>query len=473
MVRRLVRDAFVRSREEYSIVFVFLALVWMWGELGTASRSLAMVATLCSVAFLGPMLAFSRLAPKEVLLLPVSRRELWMARWFVALVVAPCCVVVAQCLGVSLVWLGRGGPVDLPGIALTATCAYAYAGALMCLLPASDLLRRMAVVRDTRGLGSTLHIGVVIAFGGGGLWPVLFYDRLPTVWADVYGGFALALFAGVALALAAAAYRPAIRAHVVSLANAPASEHASRPIPMLDDRFTSLPKLAWLEVTRTGAGLAFMLLIVAGGFVALDVLRGAAVDSADSLRDLGLLPFDGGLRGGILALFVGTVTLGIRDVDMAPRQADLLRASLRHWRTLPMSRDSLAGLLMARRLLGWLLLWAMLLAIQFVAFGPPASVRADVLACFAGLDALVFAAGLRWRRRASSFEQMAMVWLLAFAVAVLLREIAAPEGIVLFTVGTLAAGLALLIHRTALVRSETYLPSGGGGHTLSADMAAD
>jgi hypothetical protein len=418
------------------------------------------------------MLAFSRLAPKEVLLMPVSRREIWLARWVAATLMTSLWALAAQSVGVGLVWLGRGGPPDVAGLALTSTCVFAYTGALMSLLPVVDLARQVPLLRRVKGLLLALHVGVIALFGGGVIWPALVYARLPAAWGDVSDGFGIALLVGVALAVAGLRYRPAIRAHAVSLASAPPASHASRWAPVLDDRFTGLPKLLWLDVTRAGAGLAFMFVTIIGISVATDAVMGVTRGVSASLSWLGTLPFDVGLGGGIVALFAGTISMTIRDLDFGLQRTDLLRGSLRHWRTLPLSSSAVAGLLIARRLLGWPILWSMLLVLQLSFVGAPASLRLDLLAFVAGLDALAFASGLRWRMRTSTSDHLAMVFVLSLLIALIGRKTGGPDALVLYATGAVSLGLAALIHRSSLASSATYLPVIAGGRGVSGDIAS-
>ena len=411
MVWRLLCDSWRRSRAEFAVGLVGLAPIWFAAAWAPVAGPVAMAFTLGGAVALGPYLALLRLTAREIQLLPVSRRDLWKARWLAATVAGGGWAMLAAAAGSfgAAAVTGDWRPA-LSAVSLTALAAGLYTGALMGLLPLAGLQGLPRGPVGQRGLRLAWSIVVMLVFAGGPLWPLIFRDRLPMAWNDVSGVW-VALAAGFSLLAGVGwSYSPPLAARAgarTSLRGAPAGQ--SRVLRLFDDRLSGLGKLLWTDWTRTLGVVTGIVAIVGITAAVLTALFEEPATLVVALRELGLLVFDEQVEDAGMAFLLGYIALGLRDLAMVSpsdpatllsrARPDLLPALVRHLRVLPLSGAQAAAVLVARRILGWLNVWMVLLVVHLALFGAPSSWRLGWLMLVIGCDAVFHAVRLRWRTR--------------------------------------------------------------------------
>jgi hypothetical protein len=257
---------------------VALLGAWWLGHLGevqdTAGTQPLRNLSMCAAFWLGPLMALSELGKPVLRLMPVSRRDIWMAGVMLATVIATTCTTIAKLVALSVAALSGGHvSLGLSSIALSSVCDFLYGGAfagLVTFYPLSRLRSRWGLVSIA---GEFL---LAIAWLGGPLWPLLV--PVPAHWPDLVGprGFGLApLWAATAAALTATAFvrTPSIvsRRRRGAFAGATARPVGARPsaTPMPDrvvrkrvrDDLDGIALLAWNTATWAFLGLVFFLVL--------------------------------------------------------------------------------------------------------------------------------------------------------------------------------------------------------------------
>ena len=377
MVRRIAFDFVRRQWRGYATILVILLLAWAGGPPVWRASDATLVAVAMTAAFcLGPVLT-GQFVRREVFLMPVSTRQLWLARWWLATVGAATVVVLPNLL------------VPRASTALTlaaALCALAYNGVYVALLPLLNARPRgsrrvrVAVLRGQAALG--LFTGL-----GGFAWAFLLRPWLPTAPEHLAGpaGFVL----GAALLVTLAGYLHVPGPEVPALMNrrafeAAGREHASTLAMPPRPRLTGVRYLLWRDAAISLVYAGTVMAVLA----ALSVVTETGGPSAHIRRvTLSVMPGPGEplSRLGWLVLLLSCAPAGL-----------LWQNALRHVRALPLSAFQVSALLAAVALSRWLAFW--LLAALLASLDSSVSVvfRPDALLAFVGIGSAVQAAGLRW-----------------------------------------------------------------------------
>lgn len=455
----IVRDYVRRVGRDYVLAIAALAVLWLFFAVGAVSWQLALALSLAAAAALGPTIVFGSMARRELLLLPVSRREFWRARWLLSTLVPLTVVLVAQALGVlaAVPLLGYLPPV-LPDPTLTAACVFLYTGAMMGLAPAQAWWPRAQGALLARIADGVIASAAFILFIGGILWPILLRSYLPAAWADFRGRLALVLLIAAALTILGYRRVPGAVPH-----NLPRAVRVSASVPSLgrfamsNRRLSGVRRVLWLQVVYT---LAFSI-----GVLGISAGIGAVVgmfDQSSSARALALdmagvdwFAGDPKVVGRVFILaFLALETLDT-GLFSVPR-FDYLRSLLRQLRALPIPVSQIVTTLLLRRAIGYISVWLISLGLYVVSTGRPSTFGLSWLAALWGIDALMHAWKVYWRR--SMFESLAGGFALSFLLAVVLRS-ASPASTWLF----LAAGFFLLLAFAVLksaitTRRDIYQP---------------
>jgi hypothetical protein len=448
-VSLIVRDYVRRSKDELTLGGVFIALMWFFVAVESATVSPALGLTLAAAALAGPFLAFGRMAPREVLLLPVSRRQIWLARMCVASAVATLWAAAAQLAGLVAAMPFRDAfAPKLSIVLLTAACVFLYTGAMMGLLPLLALAPRgrSVLARTTIGLLFTV---VTLVFASGIIWPILLRSWLPVEWTNLRGPAGVIVLAAAALTAWSWSFSPPIAPHAAPpvWSRAPAAGRRGTRRTLFDDRLRGVPKLLWLAGARSFANVAALLTMAA-----LAAFMLPAEPFTTVMIEYGLLPFSAAQPAGNAAqlFLLGFFSLEILDTGLTPPKQDLLRALIRHLRTLPLSTIELVGIVVGRRILGWLSVWLCLLIVQAATFGPPDTLRLPVFVALAGIDTLVHAWKIRWRK--TQWEALILAFFVYGALVVSLKGAITLAGPPLVAFGALSLLIAAALLQNALIR---------------------
>jgi hypothetical protein len=178
MTLRIVLDYLRRHWSMYVVAAFPVSVFWIGAaEAVPLSRQLIVAVTLIVAGVIGPAMAAVRFPQREVRLLPVSRRELWLARWLVSVVVPSLWTLVPLVAGCWLATLRlRFGPVGRDTLILAPICVFLYLGVLMAAHGLIDIGREPggrsrpgATWRAYRlGLGAMPAAGLLGAAGARG-----------------------------------------------------------------------------------------------------------------------------------------------------------------------------------------------------------------------------------------------------------------------------------------------------------------
>ena len=383
-ISRLVVDFIRRSLQP--VAAGLIAFLWWQTEGGSPGVRWVLVASMWLVFMIGPVWVFAQLTPLPVRLLPMSRREIWRARWWLAFVV-PVAISAAGKLIAILVVVLRGTPANWPGFALSTAYDAAYCGFFLGLVP---LTRRW------------WWWLTLLLYAGGMFWPIVVASWIPTTWAAlVQSPIGVAMAVALMMGINSYWFSPLPTPHA-------SPRDAAAPAPLtrisrvqVDDPFTGLRKLVWSHWLLTSRNLVLMLagyVVVIGGFAMLD--ERAPADLVTLLRQISLLPFDRdaafpqGLTGVFLLGFLG-VAIGYSS----NLQSDFVQVMARSLRALPIGTRRLLALHLTLPILSWVTWWALLVILQIVVTGRlPVTLHGKAFALLTAIDLVARSVQLRWRR---------------------------------------------------------------------------
>src|SRR6186997_3309003 len=98
MVSRLVIDNLRRTTLMYLWMFPIVLLVWLVESADDASPTMGLTLSLALAYAIGPLAAISTGALREIRLLPVTNRELWLTTCTTSTLVAPLFLLAVQSL---------------------------------------------------------------------------------------------------------------------------------------------------------------------------------------------------------------------------------------------------------------------------------------------------------------------------------------------------------------------------------------
>lgn len=451
-VRALVRPSWT------VIVLLSLSLAILAGLFAADDDNTGGSARLINIAFLVQISLLHQLTPtRETWLAPLSRRQLWLARWLAVVVVpAAATTVIVWPSALAGVWLsGReNSPTAIAGA--IALLAFSYAGCLMALIAASEFLGGAGSSRLAsfcRGLVATTIVPVFVVgfwFRNESFGPVDLLQA-PAIWF---------LLAGAGLAALAAFYSPAPGTYERLFP--PRAEHgflagrAGRASRL--DGLTGITGLVAHEVRFLVATTFSLMAALAVGAMVINRLQGRSPLLPDDA-----LVFAGRLDGGPLLLVEPLLVMLARDGLLAGLSTNHLFSTVRQLRLMPVATSRLMDLLMLRRIVGWTCFWLAMLSIQVLAFGWPERLYLDWLLWAIGIDLLVDAIRFRF-----ALTPMLTFLLAVFVVAGSgwaavgwLADAALPLRLAAVLGGLAAAALARPLYRHALTRGEWLLrPTG-------------
>jgi hypothetical protein len=159
MVLRLVLDIARRGRVMFLIMVPFVALVWTFiAGVGRVDGqpddyelvTLGLTLSMGFAYILGPIISVTMVGRREIRILPLTNRDLWVATWLFATLVIPLAVTVVQCVAVIAVATFTGSSaVSTENLLLASLYCFAYAGALVPIVPAQGYATNNITTRQT------------------------------------------------------------------------------------------------------------------------------------------------------------------------------------------------------------------------------------------------------------------------------------------------------------------------------------
>jgi len=368
-MRLLILDFIRRQKHLYKIGAVFLI---GFSFMGISAESMFQAIVL----MIGAMYLFA-LNSREIHQLPVSRKEIWRARW--ALV----CFPVALSLAIRLALFGIAAAIgrnlggSISWILLSNCFPLIYLGAMFAVtIPITKyMLPRLASLTPIL-LGSAAF-GIAVVAG-----EAFLAERLPKRLEEWGGGTILMLAVGVCLTAMAFFHEPKIAPRLVirlSPASSPRIDGAGPKAAQRSTGLTGLPFLFWVQIRMLlvfgiSCGIAAQLPIVIAGQLEFQ--------SASRLEQVTF--FLGRVPVGAAIFLLTPIFFASLTIFMA---SDLL--GLRHLRSLPLANRSLAAILTLIPMVFWVIFWVFPVAAHWMVFKQlPSTFRLDLLALLIGLTCL-------------------------------------------------------------------------------------
>jgi hypothetical protein len=331
------------------------------------------------------------LRQREIVQLPVSRRDIWVVKWWLAVAVPAMIVTAANVIGIAIARFFHQTFLAGRDVALIAACAVLWSGLTMISWPSQwpglKRLDQLPANSAARKLTARVMIAAVIAWFAAGLGlPFLLAPSIARA-AHSPSAWSYTLAAGLALLILSRYFhtppikeRPsAVRAPRRDVANAPPAAAA----PQADSALTGLRFMYWRDARRSLLLVSIMLAGVVGYWWLFESGHravGADITTqtlAGFLRAYWLLPFAGrGSEPPIVPIMLIVFTLS---------SGDDIQREIRRLRTLPLSSWTLSQALCLRALMPAMVLWAggILLHI-LVLHALPASLRLGAMALLLG-----------------------------------------------------------------------------------------
>ena len=423
-----------------------IALMWVMAAHGVDRDSIGLTATLAFAYAFGPIGMTATMTPRELRTLPVTNRDLWVATWVAATMAVPLALTTAQAVAVLGVITATGSSAVPPqSILFTAVYSFAYAGALMPLLPSLGHSLGNIEGRRPRWLWITLSIAYgatfLVAFGA----PYYFVRFLPLTWNDLWWGPALAVIGCLALAGLSLSWTPK-RGGVARITGATTAQPpVTQSPPRFMDGLTGIPRIAWPYVTGV--------LLTCAGALAGFIAYWAVFESDGSLRGFlqnnALLLFDTGFRP---TTEPGSAWVTIALVGLATTSP--WKAMTRQLKVLPITVGQLNVLVLLTPFVQWSLVWMALIVTHVAVIGVvPGSLHLDLFVALGGVSALGQVLMLRRGHKVSFFMIVVFGALMPTAGRISAGELSLPTDNFLSLVGLVALAVAGFVNHRTLTRS--------------------
>jgi hypothetical protein len=428
VVRLIVLDQLRQMRAAYLMIGALVTLVWLAFAGGPRDMSLVVAFSILWACVAGPLMTFTNLARKEFTVLPVSRRQLWQARWLLGTVIPVAVTATGAAVALAMApVLPVGNQAHLDTFILAALCEFAYLGVISGLLVL--LSRRRSRLSPWRGGDRAIDaLALVVLIGGFFGGEFLIRPYLPVRWADLRSVTGVVLAAGVALAVASYFHSPGRGGRAFA-----------RLAPGAKPRTAAGSALR--QVSRLTSGFVSILWIILGWCVFASVI----------VAIVGLLagnPFRG-LQNHTALWIIMAIFITRPD----------WRSRLRALRTLPIGTSKLNAMLLGTSAALWLSVWATLAILHVLVPGRVGDIlRPEWIAGLIGLSMLGVSFDLqsRWAIKGA---------MLALALALIVGSarylhvgstMVWPAWILL---GVAALSAAALLNHYALTRSSSiYKP---------------
>ena len=440
-MRLLIADIVRRLYEWPTLLTVFIGAL-LWWTADPAHVWVPFLVSLETALIIGPVATITSLS-RPIVYLPLSRREVWLATWFVATVVATAATTVVKLPALIFGLDVRDG--GLATIALSSVYDFAFTGvacSLFAITEQSPDSPSTRIDRLRRGLALFALVGIPLAI-------VALNNQLPTRWSDLGGtsGTALALMVGVALAGAFLAPRRGLGANRPG----PRARKATGSRRFLGG-LTGVPRLVVHELTwAIGIGLALSATVVTISWM-VNGASGRSEGPIEFLRSQRLLILEGESRHlgeADPGFFQMMVWYAFFAASVCGRFPDLMR----HLRALPLSTFRIIVLVVAWPSGVWLAVWAVLLVLSATVGEGVRTLHPALWIEMVGLSALSQALSLSVARRYKWILFTAPAWFV-----LLLQGVSAAPTFLGLVLAIAALAGAVLLTRAALAHSSTYAP---------------
>lgn len=450
MVLRLVNDVVWRQRWAYLTMAPIMLVTWFAVGSREFSLSTGFAFSLMLSYALGPMAAIATTNLRELRVLPVTSRELWLTTWTVSVVVGSLFLLVTQLLAATTMQaIGGESAVTAEVIVLTALYGFVYAGALLPLGPLMGYSAGYIGIRKPQWLWIAISTIVFLLYMGGIGFPWLFAPFLPVSF-DQFSLLSFTPLAGCLMLTAVSWSWTPLRGGVaranptVHFESAGNAQTANR----IADRFTGLARIYVAHVALT---LVTSVLIVAG-FVGYWVSMNPLYWLVAFLQTCGLLPFMVAAPVSHNGFGDGVMLFGFMLIAATGAWNPLAR----QLKVLPLTVGAINRLFVLTPLLTWALVWLVLVALHFATIGtPPETLRLDVFIFAAGATATGHALALRFKPGGRGFPWFFAV--LGLATSILTRAIGTTPStrqiLALVIGGLMAFAIAAIVNHRTLTRS--------------------
>lgn len=383
--------------------------------------------------FVGWFLAGVSLAPREVQLRPISRREIWLARCVVAVLF---CAIPALLLAVTLPFK-NGGPKDWATVAVTVLVINVlFMGAfigIVALFPPNFW---------APGSVGPAKAVLAVAYFMSPFWPAV----LPFLWHVRPEDFTVStwLFAIMALGLIAIAARHVPEPGTMRPRGIVRSTGGGWAGQRLEES-AQLHGLPLMLATEARQALLFAVSMIIAISALNRLLGGSWIVAAASSM---LAPFAG-------ATVVGDRSIGFLWMLFGPPGIEGSRYSLRQLRVLPVSSVLLASTLVGIRWLHTTAAWLAILTLVGLAPGAwPAHLRLDLFSTALGLAAVGATGSLAVGKTGWRGQIPTMLCAVATAVTIVkcVGPVSPGASVVLWSMGPVLGGLSIVGCRILLTR---------------------
>jgi hypothetical protein len=445
---RLVNDAIWRQRWAYLPLGLLALVSWMIsveGETAAGLRNSLMMAY-----GIGPLAAIAGTSLREMRILPVTNRELWLSTWMVAVVAGPAFLVITALLAATIMLAATGhSPISAETIVLFALYAFLYCGALLPAGPLMGYSIGYASVRKPRWLWIAISTMLPLAFIGGLGFPWLFARLLPLSFDQFSIPTASVLVIGLLLTASGWAWTPQRGGSTRAEQSSSHRGSAAAGTPeRLADRFTGLARIyvSHAAVTLAVSGL------VAGGFVAYWAYARREETLVSFMQLTGLLPFM--TSAPLVNDGLGEFT--ILAAVMLVAGSGIWHPFAKQLKVMPLTVVELNALFVTTPLITWALIWLVLLAVHVTVAGTvPPTLRLEMFMFAAGATAFGHMLALRFKRAGMAFPWF--VGPLGIAVSILGQTAgtspSSHQSLALASGGLVGFAIAAVVNHRTLTRS--------------------
>jgi hypothetical protein len=434
----LVADL-VRRQYRWPVLSAAGAAGVMWFVIAGLAEDVAsaFAVSIGATFVIGPLMTIAS-GSRVVLYLPVSRREVWHATWFVATIVSTVAATLVKLpAAIAMLIAGDGvfGMLALSGVYDLTAAATACALMTFAMRP-PDVNHpwRMRL----------LGLLAIVGFVGGALAVLSLHEHLPTRWSHLSPANVGMLVAILAAAAVTFANPPRTAARV-----GPARRIRERAAGYRESRAAGMPQLlvnefVWTITMALTLGLSFALI----AFVGSTFMGQGPASLIEFLRAQHLLIFERTSEPMTASRPISLlIWFAFFTASLAARFPELLR----HLRVLPIGQSSLIALLVMWPAAIWMAFWAGLLALHVSVGSDIRNVHPDLWIRFVAVSALTQSLGLWLTGR---YRWVFQAWPAVFLPLLPLAS-RAPASIGM-PLAIFALAGAIVVTRAALARNTTY-----------------
>ena len=464
MVTRLVADVLRRFAGVWTLGFVLLT-IWRLGTAATAgpapdvsaAERAGFLFVTTTLAMLLPILAGQAVASwalnkRAVQMLPVSRRDIWRARWMLTTLGAATLTMAAQALTMVISRATAPAASDaFAELVVTWSSTVILGGVLLALglyiprlLPATGVTPVVWFLRNL--LAAYVWLLLAGVFIMGAIWlPGLLLRYVTMDWHGLSGWHGLATALALLVAIASYWHRPAVHTRP---GRPPEAGAGCSGVTLMPRGTLSAIRLLVFENVVSASVTASVVLGVIAALMTARQSFGEAVDGIASWFGH-QVAFTS--AGGVPPFTSSPIFFGLL-FGFATGFAHKLNT--RHLRTLPVSTVQLTGLLLLPALLFWLAVIAIVSGVHLAVIGRLPRIDPSFPTLAIGITALSQPLGLQFRRRHLQLSALAALIPVAWVLMQRLPGVLAPRTHPI-AFGLLLTAIAITWSYWLLTRSST------------------